>query len=275
VETLALILYALLVAAAVVALVLLPPAMHIRRTRWIATHPVLTNPSPADLPPGIRSLLERVAGPLTRAGFVAAESAHAPLFASSATWTQVLFLNRTTGERASVLGFHERGVDAVDLIFATDWPGRPPVLTSGVQSAAAAGRQNPRALLDAVDVPALLSRHRERTRAAAPDVSAPGSVPQPGTELAWLAWRAVIVAEEVARRAGFVGHRRRGRYRLPWRTAVRIAAHTSIRRRKSRQAGFDVILTPPANGSQTGPGPRGSGSPSAPEGCPPAAAGDA
>ena len=233
-------------------------AARIRRQAWIAVCPELRRPAAEDLSPAVGALLAAAAKPLSEAGFAPAESAHAPRFSAHASWTQVLFLNRRTGERASVIGLHEAGIGYANLVLATEFAGGETVTTSLCDEwAAVAPQADVAACLPAVDVAGLCDRHRTevtRVRSERPAVEgrAEPVLPPPGGEFEWLQQRASRVAEDIA---GSLGYRRDRTpaaigavYRLSWPIALRAAPKYPLGRAMQtvapRPRGFGVIPRP-------------------------------
>ena len=87
-----------------VAVIALPIAASYRKRAWIAVRPRVLEVGDEQLSPPVRRMLAVIEPQLLAAGFVRAVAVHAPDFSVHADWTQVLFVNRETGERARSLG---------------------------------------------------------------------------------------------------------------------------------------------------------------------------
>src|SRR4051794_31599162 len=86
-----------------VAVMMVAFALRIRAASSIPAQPLLMPTAAAQIPPDVAEFLAAVVPALHELGFVAAASVHAPQMLVTVTWTQVLFLRRDRGDRASVL----------------------------------------------------------------------------------------------------------------------------------------------------------------------------
>lgn len=220
---------ALILAAVAGCWPLVAAAAAIRRAEWVAVRPELVPTTADQLSPAAANVLAWSARPLAEEGFEPAASVHAPRFGSSFRWTQVLFVRRDEGTRASILAIAHTTGERAALFFATefadghnvrteerdlpDWP-----MASPDGPAAAAGR-----------VAAVLALHRQRVERAMANRRRAGLPPDPGRvvpaagrEGAWLADRAAGMAADVA---GELGYWQAGAfYRPSWPAALGAAA---------------------------------------------------
>lgn len=234
-----------------------PMARALRKRAWIATRPRLIELADEQLPGAVGRMLAEVAEPLAVAGFVRAGTVHAPEFSEYADWTQMLFVNRASGERASITGHRELGNDYFDLFIATETSRECTVITAATEvgdgGAEAAGLP--------FDVPAVLSRHRDKVTALMrqqqvddrPPAAPIGLLPAAGAEIAWLQERAERAARGIADSLGYRLDAGGEAYRLTWRVALHAAMLRPLGRGRTERIGFAVRLTNDR--------PRGDGSP--------------
>ena len=222
----------------------------VRKVSWIAARPQLEPASVDRMPEGIRQTVAQVAPSLAVLGFRIVENVQAPRFSTYTLWSQVLFLNRETGERASVIGMKEFQSEAVSFAFATEFSSGARIVTEWTNNVLAkkAVANPPLADPNPLEVPGLYARHRERVAEAIarrPAMAATseilrGVLPGHGEELDWRRARAGLVA---ANTAGKLGYRidANGDYFRPSRArAVRLALKK--RTPRTRPSGFDVVL---------------------------------
>ena len=167
-------------------------ALFLRSRRYkIAIHPALRPTVAQDMPPPLHRFIGRVSPVLVANRFVPVASVHAPRFATFLRWTQVLFIDPQTGDRASILCMHDGPTCRVDFAIATEFSSGQRIVTSSV------GTRSPE-----IDVLAQCQAHRRRVIESGNHQGAP-LVPTPGDEMAWLAGRAALVAESLAQKARF------------------------------------------------------------------------
>lgn len=187
--------------------------------RWrvrIAARPILESTREEHVLPFLRSFLAHVAPALVAQGFTPAASVYAARFGTTLRWTQVLFLHRAAGDRASVLCIQEGRFCSVELIFAAEFSGGSTVTTP-----------NRAAALEDIDVHRLYEDHRKRVA----ETSVPGAtrvLPAPGEEHSWLSGKAAAVAASIADRHGFRRDHTGDSYVLKWTTALRLAWRYSL-----------------------------------------------
>src|SRR5438093_10745923 len=121
---------ALVLVAAAVGVHWVRIACRLRQRFRIPAAPTMTDTQAEHVPPELAAFVARVAPELERAGFTAAASVHAPELAHSFAWTQVLFLNRPRGDRASIMCLRRSSLaeaaesrgPTITLAFATELP---------------------------------------------------------------------------------------------------------------------------------------------------------
>jgi hypothetical protein len=241
-------------------------AVRIRTASSIPAQPLLVPTAAEQIPPDMAEFLAEVVPALHELGFVAAASVHAPQLLAMVAWTQVLFLRRDRGDRASVLLLRpktatERSIAATPpaLIFATELSDGRSVKTVTREPLPASGASSspspPLSLHDRVTT--LYARHRaDVEQQLGHDVI--GLAPEIGEEIPWLQARAGAVAGNLAEHCGYVAAADRSAYRPPWRVVIRVAWKTLWTRgaRRERQ-GFEVA-TPPAATPSTSATPNSS-----------------
>ena len=162
-------------------------------------------------------------------GFTIAANMHAPELASMLTWTQVLFIHRERGDRASVMYLRPTSVGWAGrshptLAFATEWSDGRSVKTNLKQPSETA-------------VMELYECHCcdvEAQRGPATEMR--GIVPEPGGEAQWLSERAGLIAGSIAKDSSYVLDRDGVRYRPGWRRAF--AGAWKLMWMKRRKRGF-------------------------------------
>jgi hypothetical protein len=218
----------------------------VRKSAWIAARPQLEPASIDRMPEGIRETVAQVTLPLAGIGFVVAENVQAPRFSTYALWSQVLFVNRATGERASVIGVKELKLDNVTFAFAMDLSDGPKIVTSWTRRVSPPTPAVDQFATDTnrPDVLSLYARHREAVAQAIAARSTgasqgAGAHPKEGDELQWLRDRAALVAAETARKKRFKLDASGDYFRPTWARAARLAL--TKRMPGTRAAGFDVV----------------------------------
>jgi hypothetical protein len=219
--------------------------IRIRQRSWIAVTPRLERTGTENLSVGMRMFLEQLARPVRDAGFEPTESVHAPGFSGFGGWTQVLYVNRETGERASFLDMPTpNGPRCTNLVLASELPARDPI-TTGFE----AGPLTIDANLTS-QWPELLARHRAAVLAFVAAVAENGGseglpkgiVPAPEEALTWLQERAARVAEADAMSLGYRKNRQGDRYYATWLMCFEAAIREPLIRRRHRPPrGFDVV----------------------------------
>lgn len=185
------------------------------RRRFIRIQPSLRTSFDQDIPGPERWLLAHMAPALKELGFEIAANGHCPEIELGGAWTQVLFLNRVVGDRASLIVKRTGPSATATIAFATEAPGEPQVAT-GLHY-----RLTGRGIMPAdhppPDVNALYSKHRQAVAERA--FSGDGRVlPEIGKEHEWLHERAAKVARHFAEQHGMV---QMGEfYRVPWRSCA-------------------------------------------------------
>src|SRR5882762_5452550 len=121
-----LLLAVVLVPMATLATVLFLIARRVRKTFVISAQPRLIETQADHVPAELANVLGAVVPALEGLGFLIAANLHAPEFAPHLTWTQVLFIHRDRGDRASVLYLRHTGAYAgrgggPTLAFATEF----------------------------------------------------------------------------------------------------------------------------------------------------------
>ena len=214
--------------------------LRMRNLLAIPAQPILVPTAAEQIPADMADFLAQVVPALHELGFVAAASVHAPQMLASIAWTQVLFLRRDRGDRASILLLRSR-MDpgeaktriAPALIFATELGDGRSVKTA-TQDASA----TPSPLHDRVAT--LYAQHRADVASQLGD-DAVGIAPEPGEEIPWLQARAGAIAGALAEKGGFLRAADGTSYRPPWPLAIRAAWRTIWSRgTRRRQQGFEV-----------------------------------
>jgi hypothetical protein len=209
----------------------------VRRINRIPQSPRLEPTRAEHIPAELAALLQSVVPQLERLGFAPAASVHAPDMAPLVTWTQVLFIHRQRGDRASLMWLRRalperKHIRQPELAFATELPDGRSVKT---------GTRAPLAD-DALDD--LYRHHRAEVKSQlGSDVR--GVVPDAGTETAWLAERAAAIAAEIARASHF-GPARRGYFRPSFRSNLKVVWQAVWAKREPKP-GFEVLGHPDAS----------------------------
>lgn len=100
------------------------------RRRFIRVQPSLRTSFDQDIPGPESWLIAQMVPALKELGFEIGANGHCPEIELGAAWTQVLFLNRAVGDRASLI-VKRTGPSAIATIaFATEAPGETQVTTS-------------------------------------------------------------------------------------------------------------------------------------------------
>jgi hypothetical protein len=245
----------LLLPVAAWAITVFVTALRIRRVSWIAVRPKLERPGAEDLSRGMQLLLGRLAAALRDAGFEPIESVHAPDFSGFGAWTQVLYVNPATGERASFLNrAWAPHTGLLNLLVATEYPPHEPIVTGLPGAPISVDEDFPAILAD------LIVRHRDAVRSVCAEwkLDASGALPvsiAPAREdaMQWLQQRSIIVAEAEAKRIGYHLDRSGARYVAPWSLVLRVAAKRMLTRRTRQPAarGFDALPASPGNAPST------------------------
>jgi hypothetical protein len=217
----------------------------IRKTHWIAAQPKVHTTLVDELPPAIRHQMIELAHPLAAAGFDQVSVVHAAEFSSFGSWSQVLFVNRTEGDRVSILGLVDgEGESFFDVIAATEFRSGRTVLTRASEIGALPSSKATSPQF--IDLSQLLALHRSRS----PENHAADAVgrtsgeddtrvlPATGEELTWLQQRAVIVAGDTAQKLRYRLDRAGQCYRPTWWQAYCMAMNA---RSRSTGRGFAVI----------------------------------
>jgi hypothetical protein len=208
--------------AAIWILRLLYLALIYRGRLKIAVHPALEPTRDEHRQPALREFLGRAAPIFAAEGFSPAQSVHAPRFATFERWTQILFIDRSSGTRASILCMQEDRIYRVTLAFATEF-------SDGQRIVTASG--NVQAVT--IDIAQQCRLHRKKiVEAGAGRI---GIAPECGDETAWLSAKAALVAKGIATRNGFHPDPAREWYVPDYGAALRIAwrksrVHRSINR---------------------------------------------
>ncbi len=229
---------------ATIGVMLLFHTLRIRALFAIPAQPLLVPTAAEQVPPDMTEFLAQVVPALHELGFVAAASVHAPQMLATIAWTQVLFLRRDRGDRASVMLLRPPNANAAAiaavppaLIFATELPDGRSVKTA-TQDASA----TPTPLHDRVAT--LYAQHRADV-AKELGADAVGIAPAPGEEIPWLQARAGVIATAMAEMNGFHPAADGASFRPPWPVAVRAAWRAVWERGgASRSLGFTVVPQP-------------------------------
>jgi hypothetical protein len=209
----------------------------IREAFAIPARPLLVPTTTEQIPPDLAAFLAQVVPALNDLSFVAVASVHAPQMLASISWTQVLFLRRDRGDRASVMLLRAKSSTLAatppTLAFATELTDGRSVKTGMRQPAS--GSPN---LHDGVA--ALYRKHRtDVDRQLGGD--AIGLMPELGDEIAWLQARAGAIASVLAKDVGFIETADGQLFRPPWRWAMRAAwKELWTRRPRARRQGFEI-----------------------------------
>jgi hypothetical protein len=230
-------LFVALVWAAAVAFTLVANVPVIRRRKWVAPTPDVIPVTDDVLSPIMRILTTQLAPRLTDAGFQRVAGLHAPGFSGSGAWTQILYLNRESGERASFMQSATQGDNTANLFMATELESLNTVVT-GLPPGPVMHGEDVSGLL-----PDLLVRHRQRVaEAVGRDSIGPpprGLLPEPGREFEWLTQRVEVAARVAAEASNYRFDPRRGVFALSWPAVLRLA----FRRRRNPMGsrGFEVV----------------------------------
>jgi hypothetical protein len=254
----------LLLPIAMWAIFVLVVAARIRRVSWIAVRPHLERPGAEDLSRGMQLLLSRLAAALRDAGFDPIESVHARDYSGFGAWTQALYVNPATGERASFLNrSYESTNGHLQLALATEYPPHDAIVTGLPSGPLRADEDLAPKLTD------LIHRHRDAVRRAcvewqldASDGLPVGVAPSREDAMHWLQQRATIIAEGEAKRLGYRIDRSGQRYVAPWPLVLRVAVKRMLSRKRRRPVvsrGFDTL---PPSPSSTQPSAGGTDFPS-------------
>jgi len=206
------------VAMGVVLVTWLKKTLEFRR-RFICVQPSLRTSFDQDIPGPESWLIAQMAPALKELGFEIAANGHCPDIELGAAWTQVLFLNRAVGDRASLIVKRTGPSATATIAFATEAPGETQVTTSVYRKIF--GYNAPPPDTSPTDVTALYVKHRQ---AVAERVfkTEQRVLPEIGKEHQWLHERAAKVAKAIAQKQGMV---QIGEfYRLSWRSSAWYAA---------------------------------------------------
>ncbi|HEX5241775.1 MAG TPA: hypothetical protein VFW23_00830 [Tepidisphaeraceae bacterium] len=165
------------------------------RRQVICIHPSLRSSFDEDIPGPEAWLIAQLAPALKELGFEVAANGHCPDFDSRGAWTQVLFLNRAVGDRASLIVKRAGAIGGANIAFATEVPGESQVTTALHYKLS--GHGSPRPDNPPPDVKALYLKHRQAVaqRAFSSDQRV---LPEIGKEHEWLHERAAKVAKAAA-----------------------------------------------------------------------------
>lgn len=230
-------------------------AFHTLRVRAgfaIPARPQLVPTAAEQIPPDLAGFLAQVVPALHEFGFETVASVHAPQMLATVTWTQVLFIRRDRGDRASVMLLRATTIATSalaaappELVFATELPDGRSVKTSTHQHQQQQPPPPPPPHLHD-RVVTLYAQHRadvEQTLGS----GAVGAIPQPGEEVPWLQARAGVIAAALAEHNAFVPAADGASFRPPWALALRAAWQAICARGIRRRAlGFDVVVVPAA-----------------------------
>jgi hypothetical protein len=246
----AIFLTAVLCVTSAIAVMLALHTTHIRHALASPARPLLVATAAEQIPPDLAEFLAQAVPALNKLGFAAVASVHAPQMVASITWTQVLFLRRDRGDRASVMLLRPMNSTAralaaspPALMFATELADGRSVKT-GTRHAISSPTAHD-------DIGTLYAKHRgDVDQQLGGD--AIGLMPGPGEEIAWLQARAGAIAGVLAEMCGFSAAADGESFRPPWRLAVRAAwKELWARRSRPRTHGFEITpsvpaLTPPS-----------------------------
>jgi hypothetical protein len=243
VAILALLLTMVVCVAGAISVMLVLHTLRIRAAYAIPAMPLLVPTVGEQIPPDLADFLAQVVPALHELGFVAVASVHAPQLLVTVAWTQVLFLRRDRGDRASVMLLRPRLADATAiaalrpaLFFATE-------LEDGrsVKTATQDASSTPTPLHDRVAT--LYAQHRADVGKQLGD-DAVGIAPAAGDEIVWLQARAGAVASTLAEQNGFIPLG--SAFYPPWGVAIRAGWKAIWARRKALPPaqGFAVVAAP-------------------------------
>ena len=201
----------------------------------IPASPQLTATLAEQVPPELAEFVQKVAPQLEQLGFIAVASVHAPQLTNILSWTQVLFVQRVRGDRASILYLRPMHPALVGR-------GTPPALAFATESPDGRSVKTETRTVDG-PVADVYERHR-RDVAAQFGENVVGVVPEPGEELPWLQQRAAIIAKTVAEKSHFALDARGEYFLPPWRRVYRAAWKVMWIFRPHRPRGFDVVSAP-------------------------------
>jgi len=185
------------------------------RRRFIRVRPSLRTSFDQDIPGPEAWLIAQMAPALKELGFEIAANGHCPDIDFYFAWTQVLFLNRAVGDRASLIVKRNGGSAWATIAFATEASGESQVTTDlhyRLKGWAAPKPDNP-----PHDVKAIYAKHRQAVakRSFSSDQRV---LPEIGHEHKWLHERAAKLAKNAAEKQRMV---QIGEfYRLSWRSSA-------------------------------------------------------
>jgi hypothetical protein len=232
-------------AIAAVAYTLVVDVPVIRRREWVAPTPHVVPVTDDMLSPIMRILITQLGPRLADVGFQRVGALHAAGFSGSGAWTQILYVNRETGERASFMQSARDGDNTANLVMATELESVNTVITG----------LPPGPVMVGEDVsglfPELLVRHRQRLAEAVghDDSMGPrprGLLPEPGREFEWLTQRVELAARGAANASNYRFDPRRGVFTLSWPAVLRLAFRR--RRTPTGSRGFEVVARTGATG---------------------------
>jgi hypothetical protein len=234
----------LLVAAIVAAILIVVNAAYtllvevpaVRRREWVNPNPPIVPLTDEAASPLIRILASQFGPLLIAEGFERVAGVHAPEFSGAGGWTQILYLNRKTGERASIMQLALSVENNANLFIASEFDASVTVLTGLPERTVFVDD-------DLSDLfPDLIARHRRRVREVMCrdplDPVPRGKLPEAGREFEWLTTRMRPVAEETTR-LKYRFHAERGLFVLPWGEVIRLAFRR--RQRSEARRGFEVL----------------------------------
>jgi hypothetical protein len=212
--------------------------IRIHQSCWVAAHPEGQRIDLEHLPRRLQSLFAEISGPLIQAGFVNAGVFHAPEFGQNVTWTQILFVNRLTCDRASLASIREHETEYSAVFIATERPDGFVIVTTVLDPASDRGGP--------CNIPAGLAQHAEEVTKADQQrgsIAPRGVLPDVGAEQTWLADRSASVAQDIASELHFPKARKGDVYRISWIRAFHLACHQPIGQPRIFPRGFEIIPT--------------------------------
>jgi hypothetical protein len=235
--------YLLFICTLAVALPWFRRVMVVRRTNRIQQRPILVETREDQVPPELAAVLAAGAPALRKLGFEPVASVHAPSFGSALTWTQVLFIRKDSGDRASVLmvgrtpKFAHLGPLRPLFIFATESPDGRTVKTPVEDSG----------LLE-TKVIEMFEKHR-RDVVATFGSELRGVVPSAEAARPWLQDRAEMMAAQIAKKESFKLDRTAKLYRPSWSLAARTAWKMLWAKKRRVPKGFEIVPNSPVKAS--------------------------
>lgn len=171
------------------------------RRRFIRVQPSLRAPFDQDIPGPESLLIAQMVPALKELGFEIAANGHCPEIELGAAWTQVLFLNRAVGDRASLIVKRTSPSAIATIAFATEAPRETQVTSSFSHQIYGYNAPSPDTPPPAVK--ALYVKHRQAVVERA-FLTEQRVLPEVGKEHQWLHERAALVAKTSAEKHGMV-----------------------------------------------------------------------